>query len=122
MELPMEDIISLVISVLMLALCIGIIAGVWKVFSKAGKPGWACLIPIYNVIVLLQIIGRPWWWLVLLLVPIVGIIVAVMVSIELAKSFGKGAGFGVGLALLGPIFFPILGFGNARYLGAKQSG
>jgi hypothetical protein len=118
----MEDIISLVISVLMLALCIGIIAGVWKVFSKAGKPGWACLIPIYNVIVLLQIIGRPWWWLVLLLVPIVGIIVAVMVSIELAKSFGKGAGFGIGLALLGPIFFPILGFGNDRYLGAKQSG
>ena len=107
----------------MLLIAAVVIAGVWKVFVKAGKPGWASLIPIYNIVVILQIVGRPIWWLVLLLIPIVSIVVAIIVAIDMAKSFGKGTGFGIGLAFLAPIFYPILGFGDARYSGpsAPQS-
>jgi len=101
----------------MLLITIAIIAGVWKVFVKAGKPGWASLIPIYNVVVILQIVGRPIWWLVLLFIPFVNFVVAIIISIDMAKSFGKGTGFGIGLALLGVIFYPMLGFGDARYQG-----
>lgn len=100
-----------------IALLVLVIAGMWKVFTKAGKPGWACLIPIYNIIVLLEICGRPLWWFILLLIPIVQLIVGIIVSIDVAKSFGKGTGFGLGLAFLGPIFYPLLGFGDATYRG-----
>jgi Family of unknown function (DUF5684) len=113
----MENLGGIISLLLMLAIGIAIIAGVWKVFVKAGQPGWACLIPIYNIVVMLQIVGRPLWWLVLLIVPLVGFVVAIIISIDMAKSFGKGAGFGVGLALLGVIFYPMLGFGDARYKG-----
>ncbi len=78
------------------------------------------LIPIYNVILLLEIAGRPLWWIVLLLIPIVNFVVAILVSLDIAKQFGKGAGFGVGLAFLAPIFYPILGFGDARFQGAAS--
>ena len=93
------------------------IASGWKVFVKAGKPGWAVLVPIYNIIVLLEIIGRPIWWIVLFLIPIVSLIVAILIYIDLAKSFGKGAGFGIGMILLAPIFWPMLAFGDATYQG-----
>jgi uncharacterized membrane protein YoaK (UPF0700 family) len=84
---------------------------------KAGKPGWAAIIPIYNVIVLLQIAGKPLWWIILLFIPIVNLIMAILIGIAVAKKFGKSGGFGVGLALLGFIFYPILGFGDAQYQG-----
>jgi hypothetical protein len=100
---------------------LGIVSG-WKVFTKANKPGWAVLIPIYNVYVLTQIVGRPWWFILLLLIPLVNIIVGIVLSIDLAKSFGKGAGFGLGLALLGFIFYPILAFGSATYKGPSARG
>lgn len=100
-----------------LAIFIVIIASFWKVFTKAGQPGWASIIPIYNLIVMLQIVGRPWWWILLLLIPIVSLVIAIIISIDMAKSFGKGTGFGIGLALLGFIFYPILGFGSATYQG-----
>ena len=102
-----------------LAIAIVVIAGMWKVFTKAGKPGWASIIPIYNAIVLLEIAGKPLWWIVLLLIPVVNIVILFIVSIDVAKNFGKGTGFGVGLALLGFIFYPILGFGDARYMPAR---
>lgn len=89
----------------------------WKVYEKAGRPGWAAIIPIYNVIVLLEIVGKPLWWLFLMFIPGVNIVVAVLIYIELSKSFGKDAAFAVGLLLLSLIFYPILGFGSARYLG-----
>jgi len=91
------------------------LAAMWKIFAKAGQPGWAAIIPIYNWIVWCKIVGRPAWWVLLLLIcfPIFFIIL----SIDLAKSFGKGVGFAVGLILLSIIFFPILGFGNATYQG-----
>ena len=92
-----------------------VIAGWWNVFTKAGAPGWAAIIPIYNMVVLLQIAGRPIWWILLMLIPIVGIVVQVIMCIDIARNFGKGTGFGLGLAFLGFLFFPILGFGDAEY-------
>ena len=91
----------------------------WKVFSKAGYPGWASIVPIYNWIVLCKVAGRPAWWVILLLIcfPILWIILC----IDIAKRFGKGGGFAVGLIFLGIIFFPILGFGSAQYQGAPAA-
>jgi hypothetical protein len=103
---------------LYLAILVLVIAGFWKVFTKAGHPGWASIIPIYNLYILLKIAGRPGWWLLLFIIPIVGFVIAIIVAIDVAKSFGKGTGFGVGLAFLSPIFYPILGFGDAVYQGA----
>ncbi len=111
----MGPIIGLIIQ---LAIIFAIIAGFWKVFTKAGHPGWASIIPIYNAYILLKIAGKPGWWLLLLLIPIVNIVIGIIVALEVAKAFGKGAGFGIGLALLGFIFYPILGFGSATYQGA----
>ena len=98
-----------------LAIVVLVIAGFWKVFTKAGEPGWAAIVPIYNVIVLLKIAGKPIWWIILCLIPLVNFIVLILVALGVARNFGKGTGFGIGLALLGPIFYPILGFGDARY-------
>jgi hypothetical protein len=100
-----------------LALIVLIVAGLWKTFTKAGKPGWAAIVPIYNLIILLEIAEKPLWWILLFLIPCVNLVFSIIVHIEVAKKFGKSAGFGVGLALLGFIFFPILGFGEAKYLG-----
>jgi hypothetical protein len=98
-------------------LIIVVIAAQWKVFEKAGQPGWAAIIPIYSTLVLLRIIGKPWWWLLLFCIPFVNIIFAIWAINMLSKSFGKSEGFTLGLTLLSPIFIPILGFGDARYLG-----
>lgn len=100
-----------------LAVAVLCIAGLWKIFTKAGQPGWAAIVPIYNAIVTLKIAGRPLWWLVLLLIPFINLIVWIIVSIDLAKAFGKGAGYGIGLAILPFIFYPALGFGSATYHG-----
>lgn len=89
----------------------------WKLFTKAGKPGWAGFIPIYNLIVLLEIVGRPLWWVVLFFIPIANLVVAFLVNIDLAKSFGRDAVFGVLMTLLPIIFIPILAFGSATYRG-----
>jgi|SRR6185503_407179 len=96
-----------------------LLAGMWKAFAKAGEPGWACIVPIYNLVVMVKISGKPIWWFVLLLVPCVGIIIAFLVSVAIAERFGKGAGFGVGLAFFPYIFWPILGFGSAQYSPAR---
>lgn len=104
-----------VILLVYLAIVLVVIAGMWKVFTKAGQPGWGVLIPIYNLYLLTQIAGRPGWWLILMLIPLVNFVIAIILSLDIAKNFGKGAGFGIGLALLGCIFYPILGFGDATY-------
>ncbi|MCC6343955.1 MAG: signal peptidase I [Bryobacterales bacterium] len=101
----------------LLAVIAVMIASVWKVFTKAGKPGWVAIVPIYNAVVLLEVAGRPLWWVVLLFIPVVSLVIWIIVAIDLAKSFGKSTGFALGLVFLGFIFFPILGFGPARYLG-----
>ena len=101
------------------AVVVLVFAGMWKAFVKAGQPGWGCLVPIYNVYLILLIAGKPTWWLLLWLIPVVGLVVSIIVMIVVAEQFGKGAGFGVGLALLGMIFWPILGFGKSQYGGSE---
>lgn len=108
---------AMVILLVELVFIIAVVAGFWKVFEKAGKPGWAAIVPIYNIVVLLEITGKPIWWIVGFFIPCLNFIVALLIALEVAKCFGKGAGFGLGLAFLPFIFYPILGFGDARYLG-----
>jgi hypothetical protein len=89
----------------------------WKIFVKAGKPGWAAIIPFYNIYVELEILGQPWWFLLLMFVPLANIVISVMIIFGLAKVFGKSTGFGFCLLFLSFIFIPILAFGDARYRG-----
>ena len=100
-----------------IAFIIVMIAAQWKIYEKAEQPGWACIIPFYNYYILLKIVGKPSWWLLLLIIPLVNIIFAIWVTNLLSKSFGKDEGFTVGLILLGVVFYPILGFGSAQYIG-----
>jgi hypothetical protein len=92
-----------------------VIVSIWRVYTKAGQPGWAVLIPIYNLYIYCKIVGRPGWWVLLMFIPLVNIVISLILHLELANHFGKGAGFGVGLWLLPFIFYPILAFGDAQY-------
>ncbi len=104
-------------SLLQLAVAVVVLAGLWKIYAKAGKPGWAALVPIYNLIVLLDMLRRPWWWILLLLVPLVNVVVVVVLVNDLARAFGKGIGYTLGLLFLGFIFIPLLGFGSDPFVG-----
>jgi len=112
-----EAAIGFVGGLIYLVFLVVLIAAMWKIFAKAGKPGWASIVPIYNIVVLLEIVGRPVWWIVMLLIPFVNFVFIFILMIDLAKSFGKGVGFALGLIFISPIFLPILGFGSARYQG-----
>ncbi len=105
----------LIIMLVILVLCILLIVSLWKIYEKAGVPGWASLVPFYNITKLLQITNRPMWWIVLFFVPVVNIIIAILMARRLAAVFGKGVGFTWGLILLPFIFYPILAFGKATY-------
>ncbi|MGO9027731.1 MAG: DUF5684 domain-containing protein [Acidimicrobiales bacterium] len=112
-----------IVSIIYLAVIVFEIVALWKVFEKAGEPGWWAIIPIANVIITLKIIGRHWAWIFIALVPFVGgIILGIIIAIDLAKSFAKSGAFAVGLFFLGFIFVPILGFGDARYVGPAGKG
>jgi hypothetical protein len=100
-----------------LAIAVFMIAAMWKVFTKAGQPGWAVIIPIYNYYIMTKIGGKPGWWVILLLIPGVNLVFIIWLYNMISKSFGKDEGFTIGLVLLGFIFWPILGFGSAKYLG-----
>jgi hypothetical protein len=93
------------------------IAAMWKIFVKAGKPGWAAIIPIYNFIVLLEIVGKPIWWIVLLIIPFVNFIILIIITHRLSISFGQGVGTTILLIILPFIGYPMLGFGSASYSG-----
>lgn len=103
--------------VLYLGILIFMLASMWRVFEKAGRPGWAAIIPIYNTYIMLLVAGKPGWWLLLLLIPFVNIVIEILVVVGVAQKFGKGGGFAVGLLFLPFIFFPILAFGSAEYTG-----
>ncbi|MFN0290572.1 DUF5684 domain-containing protein [Pedobacter helvus] len=107
--------------IIYLAIIIVAIAGMWKTFEKAGKPGWAAIIPIYNIYIMIEIVGKPTIWLLWLLIPCVNIVFMVWLYNLISKSYGKEEGFTVGLILLGFIFWPILGFGSAKYLGPSAA-
>jgi len=108
---------------LALALMLLMLISMWRIFAKAGKPGWAVIVPIYNIIVLLEIIGKPLWWILLFLIPGVSLVFTIWMWNLLSLSFGKNTGFTIGLLLLPIIFIPLLGIGNAKYVGpaAKEA-
>jgi uncharacterized membrane protein YhaH (DUF805 family) len=103
-----------------LAAAVVMIAAMWRIFSKAGRPGWAAIIPIYNTIVLLDVAGKPWWWIILFFIPLVNFIVALVVIYELAQSFGYGLGMFLVLLFFSPIGILWLGFGPAEYVREKM--
>jgi hypothetical protein len=97
------------------------VVGKWKIYEKAGKPGWAALIPVYTWIVMLEIVGKPIWWIFLFFIPCVNIVFMIWTVNLLSKSFGQTEGFTVGLILLGFVFYPILGFGTYQYFGPSAA-
>jgi len=109
---PLMSIIWLIVAVFMLI-------AMWKVYTKAGRAGWGCIIPIYNVYLMMKIAGKPGWWLILMFVPIVNIIIGIIATIGIANNFGKGGGFAVGLILLPIIFYPMIAWGDAAYVGSE---
>lgn len=92
----------------------------WKIFTKAGKHGWASLIPFYNLYVLFQIAGFSGWMFLLLLIPFVDVVVIILLYYQLSKAFGKGVGYTLGLLFLNTIFTLILGLGSSKYVGAEK--
>jgi len=106
------------ITIVYLAVLVVIIASMWKIYTKAGKPVWAAIIPIYNIIVLLEIVGKPAWWIILFLIPFVNLVIAIIVIHRLSLSFGQGVGMTILLLLLGIVGYPMLAFGSAKYVGA----
>ncbi|MCI8359308.1 MAG: signal peptidase I [Lachnospiraceae bacterium] len=105
--------------VVYLAIIVVSLVGLWKVFTKAGKPGWAAIVPFYNAYCLFEMSFGNGWLFLLAFVPCVNIVVMIMCSLKLAKAFGQGTGFGLGLVFLPFIFMMILGFGDAEYIGVQ---
>jgi uncharacterized membrane protein YhaH (DUF805 family) len=111
--------VVLLLFVLAVAVVVATIAGRWKAFEKAGHPGWASLVPIFNVYLTFKIGGNSGWWMLGLFVPVVNFFVVGKMNVDAAKAFGKGVGFGLGLLFLPFVFWPLLGFGDDSY---RQSG
>ena len=107
----------MIIAFLLMGFIVFYFYAMWKIYVKAGFQGWEAIIPIYNYLVLLKIVGKPWWWILMLIIPGVNLIFSIWTVNMLSKSFGKDEGFTVGLLLLGFVFYPILAFGDAKYLG-----
>jgi len=105
----------------LLVLVVVMIVALWKIFIKANQPGWAAIVPIYNVVIMLRIVQKPTWWVILTFIPFVNIIIGFIITYELAKIFGKRIGFTIGLILLPIIFIPILGFGKATYMSPADN-
>ena len=106
-------------TVIYLAILVAILAAWWMVLQKANQPGWGIIIPIYNLYLILKITGHPWWWIILMFIPLVNLVLYIIVMLDLAKAFGKGTGFGIGLIIpvVNYVCIGILGFGDAQYVG-----
>ena len=118
-ETPHKPMIGILVGLLMVAIYLGIllffIIAYWKVYTKAGQPGWGVLIPFYNLYLWIKIAGKPGWWFFLCLIPLVNVVVYILIQLAFAKAFGKSTGFAVLLILLSIVAVPILGFGSAVY-------
>lgn len=112
---------SFSIGYLLFALVIGVLSIVafWKIFTKAGRPGWASIVPFYNTYCMYDISFGNGWLFLLTFVPCVNIVFGIMMLFKLAKAFGKGTGFGFGLLFLNTIFVLILGFDSSEYIGPQ---
>jgi hypothetical protein len=108
--------VSVLVLLGLMVVVFAIVSG-FRIFDKAGQPGWAAIVPFYNTYVLLKIVGRPGWWLALLFIPVANIVILIIVVVDLAKAFGKDGGFAVLMILLPYVGLPILAFGDATYRG-----
>ena len=117
--------LSIAVLIPLIILCISIliieIVALWFVLEKAGEPGWAAIIPIYNYLQVIKIAGKPWWFILMMLIPVVNLVFYIMILHGLAKGFGKSDGFTVGLFFFRVIFLAILGFGKSEYKGDKSN-
>lgn len=102
-------------TIINIIILIAIIAGLWKLFGKAGEYGWACLIPFYNLWVLNRIGGKEWYWFIGYFIPVVNLVLMVLLSLAIARRFGQPVIFGIALFFLPFLFYPILGFGSSRF-------
>ena len=122
--MPLFNLISALFSLIVFISIIPtilLIIATWKVYKKARKPGWASIVPIYNLIILLEIVELPMWYIVLFFVPIANIYATFKIYIELAHKFGKSTGFGVATVFFGPIFIPILAFSKNCVYNRKMN-
>lgn len=110
--------VGVVYMIVLLAVVVALIVAYWKIFEKAGEPGWASLIPFYSSYKIYKIGMGNGWWFLLSLIPYVGFVMPIVLAFMIAKAFGRGVGFGFGLWLLAPIFYLILAFGSSEYQGA----
>ena len=116
-------VIFLVMFIIYIPIIVLMVVSIWKIYTKAGKPGWASLVPIYSDITMMEVIGRPGWWFLVYMVPVLGLYLAIVDKITLAKCFGKSSGFAVGLILLPILFYPMLAFSKtAQYQGPMANG
>lgn len=116
-----DDGAALVMFLFAIPLLVLMLVALWRIFAKAGRPGWAALVPIYNAYVELKIIGRPGWWVLLYFIPLVNIAISIIVAIELGKAFGKSTVFSLlALWLFSPVGQLIIGFGKATYQGIPK--
>lgn len=106
-----------IVGIIYLAVLVLMVASMWKIYVKANEPGWAAIVPIYNIVVMFKIIGKPLWWIVLYFIPVVNFVASILIVVSLAKSFGKSTGFAVGMIFLPFIFLPMLAFSDATYQG-----
>ena len=111
----MPAVLAILFFLFYLAVILVTLAGIWAAFAKAGEPGWAAIVPFYNLYVMTKIAGKPAWWILLVILPCVNIIFLFMLYHAIAKNFGKDVGYAIGLFLLPFVFWPMLGFGDARY-------
>ena len=125
-EVVMEDILNYwsqmgpAVGLIWLVVLVFYIYVQWRIFEKAGLPGWGVIIPIYNIYLILKVAKRPGWWLILFFIPIVNLIIAIIIPFDIAKNFKKDSLFGAGLLFLGFIFYPVLAFGKAKYVKSKK--
>lgn len=104
----------------MLAIFVFYVACMWRIFEKAGKPGWLSIIPIVNLFMLVEIAGKEWWWFVLLFIPVVNFFASIIIIHGVSENFGHGIGFTLGLYFLSFIFYPVLAFGDSQYVGKRK--
>ncbi len=112
----------LIFAIIYLAVFALMFISMWKIFEKAGKPGWASLVPFYNLYVMTEITRKPTWWFGMMFVPLANAMFAIMLVNAMSKAFGKDEGYTLGLLFLPYVFYPILAFGEARYIHAEDTG
>ena len=108
-----------VYSICMLILLALLVIAKWKIFTKAGEAGWKSIIPLYSEYIFVKIADGNGWKFLLYCIPVVNIVYHILFNLRLAKAYGKGTGFAIGLMFIPNLFTLILGFGSAQYIGPR---